>query len=162
MLNLSIKNCEDKIDFFSWKFNFWLLINFCQNIYFTLKWWICKVLTRKVRIFIGTISVWRIFSKPSVLEYKSWGVWNSWLCFLGFVLVHTPPKASKNCLESFCVKKSFLFFLVLKHCIERARLLKITSSLRGRLGIYGSSICESTLKAKLGSPTPILRKKDGS
>ena len=151
-----IKKCEDKIHFFSWKFNFWLLINYCQNIYFTLKGWICKVLTRKARIFIGTTSVWRTFGKPSALEYKSWGVWNSWLRFLGLALYHTPPKASKNCLDSFCVKKkkSFLFFFCPWDIVSGV--------LRGRLGIYGSSICDSTLKAKLGSPTPIFRKKDGS
>ena len=68
---LSLKNVRpDKIHFFSWKFNFWLLISFCQNIHFTLKRWICKVLTRKARIFIGKTSVWRIFGA----NLRSWSI----------------------------------------------------------------------------------------
>ena len=47
--------------------------------------------------------------------------------FSGLGFSSHASKASKTCLDSFCVKKknSFLFFLVLKHCIERARLLKL-------------------------------------
>ena len=47
--------------------------------------------------------------------------------FSGLGFSSHASKASKTCLDSFCVKKknSFLFFLVLKYCIERARLLKL-------------------------------------
>ena len=80
---LSLKNVRTIFTFFLENFFFDYEFLFCQNIYFTLKGWICKVLTRKARIFIGTTSVWRLFGKLSALEYKSCGVWNSRVIFSG-------------------------------------------------------------------------------
>ena len=118
---LSLKNVRTIFTFFLE--NFFLITNFffVKTFILLLKGGYVKSSHEK-RVYLSV----QLQSGGFSANFRPWSI-NHVVCeilglyFLGLVLVHTPPKASKNCSDSFCVKKKkyFLFFLVLKHCIER-------------------------------------------